>query len=380
MATATEGVQNVSHLPQILAIQTLVIFLAILSVSLRLYVRIKMIKSLGRDDWCMMGAALCSIGTWILYIYKGAHGVGRHDAYISAEDSIKLTEADFWQVILSSALGMALLKISIALNLLRLSPSKWYSWCLWASIVFVAAYSFMAAMTFFLYCRPMQAYWDTSIKNAKCYSINLFITFALINTAFNIFTDVLFAVLPIPIIWKLQMKTKVRLYLIGVLSLGYTAVAFGITTGIYQIAYSSAADQSFNDSIMFFAILQVNTGMIAACVPSVKPLVSKALKLSDYTGSTSRRYTSHNNRYGSRYASQSRSAHWPDPYDLQELHSNEQEPEEASTNASASATATYHWSSSEERILSEQNGGSMAAGIIKTTEINVQEMHPKQRE
>jgi hypothetical protein len=40
--------------------------------------------------------------------------------------------------------------------------------------------------------------------------------------AFNVFTDVLFATLPIPIIWRLQMKTKVRLYLIGVLSLGYT--------------------------------------------------------------------------------------------------------------------------------------------------------------
>lgn len=40
--------------------------------------------------------------------------------------------------------------------------------------------------------------------------------------AFNIFTDVLFATLPVPIIWRLQMKTKIRLYLIGVLSLGYT--------------------------------------------------------------------------------------------------------------------------------------------------------------
>lgn len=29
---------------------------------------------------------------------------------------------------------MALLKISIALNLLRLSPSRWYIWSLWVSI------------------------------------------------------------------------------------------------------------------------------------------------------------------------------------------------------------------------------------------------------
>lgn len=48
--------------------------------------------------------------------------------------------------------------------------------------VFVSAYSFMGAMTFFCYCKPMSAFWDHSIKDATCYSIHLFITFALINT------------------------------------------------------------------------------------------------------------------------------------------------------------------------------------------------------
>lgn len=39
--------------------------------------------------------------------------------------------------------------------------------------------------------------------------------------AFNIFTDVFYATMPIPIIWQLQMKRKTRMYLVGVLSLGY---------------------------------------------------------------------------------------------------------------------------------------------------------------
>jgi hypothetical protein len=39
--------------------------------------------------------------------------------------------------------------------------------------------------------------------------------------AFNIFTDVAFATLPIPIVWLLKMPLKTRLYLVGVLSLGY---------------------------------------------------------------------------------------------------------------------------------------------------------------
>lgn len=38
---------------------------------------------------------------------------------------------------------------------------------------------------------------------------------------FNIASDVVFATLPIPIIWSLQMKKLTRIYLVGVFSLGY---------------------------------------------------------------------------------------------------------------------------------------------------------------
>ncbi len=40
-------------------------------------------------------------------------------------------------------------------------------------------------------------------------------------TACNIFTDITFATLPIPLIWSLQLQRRVRLYLIVILSGGY---------------------------------------------------------------------------------------------------------------------------------------------------------------
>lgn len=42
--------------------------------------------------------------------------------------------------------------------------------------------------------------------------------------AFSIFSDVVLAVIPVPIVWNLQMARKLRLYLIGILSLGYLCV------------------------------------------------------------------------------------------------------------------------------------------------------------
>ncbi|KAJ5966614.1 hypothetical protein N7481_013328 [Penicillium waksmanii] len=126
----------------------------------------------------------------------------------------------------------------------------------------------------------------------------LFVTFGLVNTAFNIFTDVFFATIPIPIIWTLQMRRKVRIYLIGILSLGYLAVVFGVLNAIYQIAFTTITDRYLNDWILFWATLQFTTGIIAACIPSLKPLVSSVLKLSEYSNSRSQ------GLHGSHYRSQ----------------------------------------------------------------------------
>lgn len=47
--------------------------------------------------------------------------------------------------------------------------------------VFVCIYTIGAWLTFFLRCRPMSGFWERNPK-AKCYSIQLFVTFAQINT------------------------------------------------------------------------------------------------------------------------------------------------------------------------------------------------------
>lgn len=49
------------------------------------------------------------------------------------------------------------------------------------SSVFVVLYTIMAWLSFFLYCSPMEGYWDKSLK-PKCYNIKLFVNFALVNT------------------------------------------------------------------------------------------------------------------------------------------------------------------------------------------------------
>ncbi|KAK1451894.1 hypothetical protein CMEL01_06468 [Colletotrichum melonis] len=253
--------------------------LALLFVGLRVYTRAAIVKLMGRDDYVAIASVLCAMAGMTIFSVQSFYGLGKHTLIIPAENMVIMRKSSFFQSIISSIAGLALLKVSIGLSLLRLSNGIWYSRCLWALIVFVSAYSFMAWMTFFFYCQPLEGYWDKSLK-PKCYPITLFIKFGLINTAFNIFTDVCFATLPVSIIWMLQMKLRTRIYLIIVLSLGYFAVAMGVIKSVYQIAYGKDMDKTFYQSIQFWEFLQLNLGIIAACAPSLKPLVGHALKIS----------------------------------------------------------------------------------------------------
>ncbi|KAK4156003.1 hypothetical protein C8A00DRAFT_13028 [Chaetomidium leptoderma] len=306
MASPTGGPKEIdpvraaeSNTATLISVLTIFHGIALVFVALRVYARAFIIKTFGRDDVCMVLSAICALGGWVVFIIQAQHGLGKHQETISQDDLIIFQHAGFWQSIISATWALGFLKVSIGFNLLRLSTSKWYSWSLWATIVIVCCYTFMGMMTFLLYCQPMEGYWNPAVK-PNCYPIPLFVTFALVNTGFNITTDVLFASFPVPIIWTLKMKRKLKLYLIAILSLGYFALIMGIVKSVYQIAFARMPDKTFNQSIQFWGFLQLNIGIIAACATSLKPLFNRVLKLST---------TDHYNtpaRYGYGYGSRSR--------------------------------------------------------------------------
>lgn len=47
----------------------------------------------------------------------------------------------------------------------------------------------------------------------------------------------------------------------------------GALKSYYQVTLSSNTDVTFVNEIMIWAFLQLNTGMIAACAPSLKPML-----------------------------------------------------------------------------------------------------------
>ncbi|KAK4187866.1 hypothetical protein QBC35DRAFT_383892 [Podospora australis] len=244
----------------------------------RFYTRAIVVRSFGKDDIFMVLAVLCGIGGLVSWIIGCQNGYGQHQDTIPPPKFLVLLEAQFFQSVIEASFAFGFLKISIALSLLRLHRGKIYKWILWSLIGFTCFYTIFAFITFMTRCEPISGQWNPAIR-PRCYSRFIYRNFGLFNAACNIFTDIAFATLPIPLIWSLQLQRRTRIYLIAILSGGYFAVGLGIAKAMFIIAFVHNNDGTFYPWAPFFGALQLDIGIIAACAPTLRPLLGRALKL-----------------------------------------------------------------------------------------------------
>lgn len=76
---------------------------------------------------------LIGLSAWICLIVQTGYGLGKHGLFIPIADRIKFEEITFWKTVFSDGVAMGLLRISMAISLLRLKRDlKWYKWSLYA--------------------------------------------------------------------------------------------------------------------------------------------------------------------------------------------------------------------------------------------------------
>ncbi|KAF2186463.1 hypothetical protein K469DRAFT_630246 [Zopfia rhizophila CBS 207.26] len=231
---------------------------AAIVVLLRIYVRAFMLKVFGIDDWIMLFAMVLAAVTFACFFIETYYGLGKHFIVILSDPILYL---HFARVLYVHAIivmvGISAVKVSIAFFLLRLSTRTPYSRFLYGMI----------------------AAWDIRLRpppfgtgDAKCYSMEVFRNLGLMNSSFNIITDFLFATLPVPLIWKLQLNLRTKISLVAVLSLGYFASAAAIIKAVLQWNVLTDLDWTVHDAFNVWNYIEFTIGIIAASLPALKPL------------------------------------------------------------------------------------------------------------
>ncbi|KFY90705.1 hypothetical protein V500_05043 [Pseudogymnoascus sp. VKM F-4518 (FW-2643)] len=231
-----------------------------------------------RDASCAAEGVL-SVAVLVCMVLEVGKGVGRHSTDpIYLQNLSTIIKIGFFRG-LFLVTGISLVKISVGLFLLRIVEGTVYKRIILGTIGFLVIFTLACLGTLIFQCIPVDAAWDFIQRpppfgtgTAKCYSTPVFTAIGLFNGAVNIATDVAFALLPIPIIWKLSVNIRTKITLIFILSLGFLACVAAIMRETLLVTFFVTPDTNFENAYALWNYAELAVGIIAACLPALRPL------------------------------------------------------------------------------------------------------------
>lgn len=135
-------------------------------------------------------------------------------------------------------------------------------------------------------CDPVSAAYDITKLNPKCISI---VTLYLCSAPVNIVTDLAILVLPIPVLTGMRLPQRQKTILVFTFALGIFVTIVDVVR-IYYLQQASTDGQTLKantrlgtgnnfawtaSTAFMWSAVEVNVGIICACIPTLKPLVKK---------------------------------------------------------------------------------------------------------
>lgn len=275
---------------------------ALVSLLLRLFVRTRLIKNIGWDDFLMAFAmVLCVIGQGII-VQQVNYGAGRHWYDISEDDWAMAIKLNFitqpfyvW--------ARCFVKLSIGAFLLRVAVLPLHRRTIIGIMSFIGLYTLGCFFTIIFQCTNLAVQWDKT-ATGTCWTPQTLKAVTYTNAALNIFTDIIFAlVIPIIMLWSVQMNRLQKWSIISILGLGVLATAAALVKVSYLPGTGKSNDLLWDArNITIWTVVECNIGIVAGNLPCLKPLIRGIF--GSLSGS-SRTTGSGNKNVGSKYLGRS---------------------------------------------------------------------------
>ncbi|KAL1998463.1 hypothetical protein VTN02DRAFT_6125 [Thermoascus thermophilus] len=276
----------------VLVVSITIFVVATLFVALRFLSRLAVVKRVGLHDYLMLLAWLIDFGFSFSLFYATSKGLGLHEVDIRPEAHPALHRAEYAFTVLYNPALMAVKTSILVFYLTLTSGEKVFRWANYATLFVVDAAGLGLTLVNIFQCRPVRAGFAYPVPpDARCTDI---LTLYLSSAPVNIVTDLAILFLPMPILTRMRLPRKQKIILVVTFSFGF----FATVIDVIRIAYLQSAstsrllafraskspavtsveyeDFSWYASLSFmWSAIEVNVGVICACVPSLKPLVAR---------------------------------------------------------------------------------------------------------
>jgi len=283
--------------PRIIGATMTVTMLAFITYSARMYARIFMVRNVGLDDYFMsLAMALAIAGEGLIWA-STVYGAGRHMGDIPIEHISTALRINFISQPVY-LIAICVVKLAVGSTLLRIASTSMYRRIILGIMGFMSFYTIGCFFTIVLQCTNIAALWDQEVaKTATCWSQQTLQALSYTNVTLNILTDFCFAVIiPVPLLWNLQLNKRKRASLLVALGLGCFACAAAIAKIPSIVDYGKTGDWLWDSrDICIWTVVECNVGIVAGSMPALRPLfkhvLGSTLRSKGITGSGYQRQT-----------------------------------------------------------------------------------------
>ncbi|KAM5360512.1 hypothetical protein ACJZ2D_013688 [Fusarium nematophilum] len=168
-------------------------------------------------------------------------------------------------------LSMCASKWSILWMLKRVFAVRTFWLFTWAIIIVQAAWVVMTLLIGLLICTPIQKNWDPTAEGRCGDQIAGYTAVSIVN----VIVDIAMCILPLPMIWGLQVKKPYKMALFGIFSIGIVSVIFAILR-LFSLRSIDFGDFSYTvPEVITWTYAETGVVILVACCPLLRPIFDK---------------------------------------------------------------------------------------------------------
>ena len=282
-----------SRAPATLTVTIATLVACTIFVFFRFLTRAWIVRKIHIDDWVILAAWIVAVALPVSVCIGTVYGLGLHSADIAPGSEVSLRKAEYAISVLYNP-ALMLTKTSILVFFLTLArDNPLFRWCNYLTMAVVNVAGLALTLLSLFQCRPVTAgFLYPTPQNADCTDI---VTLSLSSAPVNIITDLAILFLPMPTLTGMRLPRKQKIILV----VTFSFFVFVTVVDIVRIAYLENAalnrlealgkntgssrvveqkDFPWYASLSFmWSAVEVNLGIVCACVPSLKPLFLRFL-------------------------------------------------------------------------------------------------------
>ncbi|KAJ5291694.1 integral membrane protein [Penicillium angulare] len=256
----------------ILAELYILFMIAVFLIGLRIWVRTRISKNWGWDDSFIIVAWVFLLIGVVLVQIEANYGMGHHLETLKTPESQALTIMKFntfYQM--DNVLCTLFTKLSISAYILRIKDSKRIRWVLGVLMTLMALATIAVIVVLSVSCMPLKKLWDPTVPGT-CLDLTTVYYVAYVQSGFTIVIDLCLSAAPILILWNVKIQRGRKSLICCLLSLGLVATISNALRNDFQTELTTS-DMTYNmTGVTVVAILELSSGIIAACIPACMPL------------------------------------------------------------------------------------------------------------